>query len=78
MSKTNQPLTILVHEDWLNDPAVAELVAAGHTVAPAPDVDLILHPGAHWWAVGMFKSAVYIATALAGARRRKREGKDGH
>ena len=82
--RTNQPLVIWVAEAYADSPPVQSLKAQGHHVEvmdPATQTrwfaevpDLILHPAAHQWNDMMWD---FLPAALAAARKRKREAKNG-
>lgn len=61
-------LTVAVDTDWLQEPAIQELVNKGHTVVPfvSTDFDLVLSAKAWNWNYSMWK---YLDVALKGARK---------
>ena len=73
--KTNQPLRIVVADEWFHHPKISALAAAGHEVmswserAGSDRPDLILHPAAHGWNDMQWD---YLPAAVAAARRRKK------
>lgn len=82
--KTNQPLTIVVADEWIANPAVFELYERGHRVQKFSDhsqqPDLILHP-AGGWDEALFEQfrrengtlyRPYLDARIAWARARKR------
>jgi hypothetical protein len=73
--RTNQPLLILVLEQWAEHPTIVALREQGHdirTSGQAADFDLVLLPNAHQWNDMMWD---FLPAALAAARKRKREAK---
>ena len=81
MGRANPALCIVVADAWRSRPEVIVLRDAGHAVIAFSDFstgsrepDLILHPAAHAWSDEMFETP-YLKTALAAARRRRKEAK---
>ena len=80
MGKTSQPLKIGCFDDWLLHPEMVALRAMGHEVRNLDsinqfDVDLILHPSAHYWCEELFSKPSYLEAALKRARAKKRASK---
>lgn len=75
---TNQPLVVIVADEWYQHPAMLELMAKGHTVhrwshwQGTNHPDLILHPAAHAWHDALWD---YLPAAIRAARRRRKENK---
>lgn len=78
--RTNQPLRIVVADEYMKSPPVESLRQQGHRVysmsepCPGEPIDLILHPAAHQWNDMMWD---FLPAALTAARKRKREAKVG-
>lgn len=73
---TSKPLTILVHQDFYEQPWVKDLVKKGHTILATilPDCDLILGPNCARFVPGMEQ---FLDSFLKGARAIRYPGKKG-
>jgi len=68
--KTNRPMRIMVPVEWTTHPVFVALADAGHVVVPMDaDIDLLLHPKAHWCDDGMVADDKLIGVALKWARK---------
>jgi hypothetical protein len=72
--KTNQPIEVVVADEWAAHPEIVELRERGHRVYGWSEYrgaypDLILHPAAHGWNDMMWE---YLPAAVTAARARKR------
>ncbi len=71
--RTNNRLRILVAPQFLRHEEIVALEAKGHEVTvlnAGDDVDLVLHPSAHFWNDMMWD---FLPAALTAARKRKKE-----
>ena len=78
MGKTPSALrmTIAVHPDFADHPAVKDLADKGHVVTTLTGYDLILSPHAHYWHERMWTYKGILGRVLADIRKGKRVKKE--
>lgn len=77
--KTNQPLAIMVPQEWLNQALIQQFAEKGHTIVTMPkeciNVDIIFGVNCHMMTSDMMLRKGIMDTALQAARKRKKEKK---